>query len=237
VAPIVAVLAALAVLIGLGVWQLERKAWKEALIATLEQRLAQPPVPLPDAASWAGLRQDDWEFRRVRFTATVQDAGAALVYTVGSPLRADVSGPGYWVFAPARLEDGGAVAVNRGFVPQGRQDARAPAAGPAEITGVLRWPEPRSWLLQGDDPARNTFFARDPRAIAVAKRWGPVAPFYVEQEAPLPPGGLPKAGPLQIRLRNEHLHYALTWFGLAGVLIVLSAVWLMRWRREEGVSL
>jgi surfeit locus 1 family protein len=223
--PVLAVLAALTVLIGLGVWQLERKAWKEALIATLEQRLAQPPAPLPDASAWSSLRQDEWEFRRVRFTAQFLPADAALVYTVGSSLRSDVSGPGYWVFAPAAVS-GASVAVNRGFVPQGRPEI-AQLHGPVDIVGTLRWPEARSWFLQADDPARNMFFVRDPAAIAAARRWGAVAPFYVEQEAPVPPGGWPKPGPLRVNLRNEHLQYAFTWFGLAAVLLVLSAIWLV----------
>jgi surfeit locus 1 family protein len=236
--PVLAIMILLALLVGLGLWQLERKAWKEALMATLEQRLAQPAGSLPDPGSGGGLDQHDWEFRRVRFTATLRHADEALVYTSGSPLRPDVSGPGYWVFAPAALAGGGGlVAVNRGFVPQGRQDAAARAQGqsaaPVEIVGVLRWPEPGSVFLQADDPARNTFFTRDHRAIAAAKQWGAVLPFYIEQEAPVPPGGLPKPGPLQVKLRNEHLQYALTWFGLAGALAVVSVAWLRR-RRQHG---
>lgn len=237
VLPIVAILTMLAMLVGLGVWQLERKAWKEALIATLQQRIGQPAAPLPDPGSGGGLDQHDWEFRRVRFTATIRHADEALVYTSGSQLRADVSGPGYWVFAPAVLAGGGGiVAINRGFIPQGRHEpqarSQAQSDDPTEVIGVLRWPEPRSAFLQGDDPARNIFFARDHRAIAAAKRWGAVMPFYVEQEAPVPPGGLPKPGPLKINVRNEHLQYALTWFGLALVLAGASAFWLFR-RQED----
>lgn len=228
--PIVVVLAALAVLVGLGMWQLERKAWKEALIATLDQRIGLAAVPLPDQA--AGLDQGEWEFRRVRFTATFRHADEALVFTSGSPLRTDVSGPGYWVFAPAVLPGGPVVAVNRGFVPQGRQDRSARAPGeteaPVEITGVLRWPEPRSVFLQADDLANNLFFVRDHQAIAAAKQWGSVLPFYVEQEAPVPAGGLPKPGPMRINLRNQHLQYAVTWFGLALVLVGVAAFWLFR---------
>lgn len=231
VVPIIAILVMLAGLVALGLWQLERKSWKEALIATLDQRIGQTAVPLPDPGSGA-LEQSEWEFRRVRFTARIRPADEALVYTSGSPLRPDVSGPGYWVFAPAELAGGGIVAVNRGFVPQGREARSARAQGdldaPVEITGVLRWPEPRSVFLQADDPARNMFFARDHQAMATARQWGPVAPFYVEQEAPVPSGGLPKPGPLKVSLRNQHLQYAVTWFGLALVLTGASAVWLLR---------
>ena len=57
------------------------------------------------------------------------------------------------------------------------------------------------------------------------KGWGAVAPFYIEQEAPVPPGGLPHPAPLKVQLRNEHLQYAITWYGLAAVLVVMFAVW------------
>lgn len=230
--PSIVILAALGCLVGLGLWQIERKAWKESLIATLEQRLAQPPVPLPGAEIWPSLDRTTWEFRRVRFAAELQHAQEALVYTAGSPLRTDVSGPGYWVFTPARPSGGGAVAVNRGFVPQDRRDPQARTQGrvpgTVELTGVLRWPEERSWFLAADDPARNLFFARDPQAMADAKQWGAVAQFYVDLETPIPPGGLPRPGPLAVNLRNQHLQYALTWFALAVALVVVSAFWLRR---------
>src|SRR5262249_17530744 len=112
-----AVLAALgfAVLISLGTWQLERKAWKEALIDTLSGRLAEPPAALPPPERWPSLDADDDEFRRVAFRGQFLNDQEALVYTTGSALRTDASGPGYWVFTPARLGDGRLVVVDRGF--------------------------------------------------------------------------------------------------------------------------
>jgi surfeit locus 1 family protein len=221
-------LAAFAVLIGLGVWQLERKAWKEALIDTLTRRLAAPPIELPPPERWNGLAQQDFEFRRVRFRADVLSEQEALVYTPGSAFRPDVSGQGYWVFAPARVADG-VIVIDRGFVPEGRQDPKARSegqvSGTVDILGVLRWPETRGVFTPADDPARNLWFTRDPLAMAKARGWGPVAPFYVEQEAPVPPGGLPKPGALMVRLPNDHLGYAITWFGLALVLAGVFSVW------------
>jgi surfeit locus 1 family protein len=76
-----------------------------------------------------------------------------------------------------------------------------------------------------DDPARNVWFTRDPAGIAAAKGWGEVAPFYIELESPQPPGGLPRAGPLTVNLRNEHLQYAITWYGLALVVAVMFVYW------------
>jgi surfeit locus 1 family protein len=222
-----------AVLVALGTWQLQRKAWKEDLIATLTERIAAPPGALPAPATWPRLDRDDTEYRRVTFTATFDDSKEALVYAAASAFRPDVTGPGYWVFTPARLADGGVVMVNRGFVPQDRAD---PATRPGDhltghiaLTGTLRWPDARSWFAPADDPAHNLWFLRDPAAIAAAKGLKKglkdVAPFYVEQEAPVPPGGLPQPGKLEVRLRNEHLQYVVTWYGLALVLAVIFAVW------------
>jgi len=215
------------VLMSLGTWQLERKAWKDALIDTLTRRLAAPPAVLPEPARWASLDAKADEFRRVRFRADLDPGQAALVFTSGSALRPDASGLGYWIFSPARLDDASVVVVNRGFVPEGRQDATTwpRVSGPLEIVGVMRWPESPGLFTPAASPARNIWFARDQLAIAAAKDWGNVAPFYIEQEAPSTPGGLPRVGTLAIRLSNNHLQYAITWFGLAAVLVVVFAVY------------
>jgi len=230
--PGVVALTAFAILVALGTWQLERRAWKTVLIETLTQRLAAAPVALPARAQWTALAPARDEFRRVAFRAEFLPGQEALVYTAGSALRRDIAGPGYWVFAPARLPDGGLVVVNRGFVPPDRQHPHTRAAGELatalEIVGALRWPEPRGWFLPRDDPRRNVWFVRDHLALAAAQGWNGVAPFFVDQEAPLPPGGLPRAGALTVQLRNDHLQYALTWYGLAAALAAMFAVWARR---------
>ena len=226
----------LAALISLGTWQLQRKVWKEQLIATLSERLAAPPGALPALATWRALDRDDSEYRRVAFTGTFDDGKEALVYAAASAFRPDVLGPGYWVFTPARLAEGGVVMVNRGFVPQ---DLANPATrpgdhltGPIQITGTLRWPDARSWFSPSDDPAHNLWFLCDPASIAAAKGLKDVAPFYVEQESPVPPGGFPQPGKLEVRLRNEHLQYVVTWYGLALVLVVVFTVWAFKTGRD-----
>jgi surfeit locus 1 family protein len=230
VLPALFALVAIVVFIGLGTWQIQRKAWKDALIENLEQRLSAPPVDLPPRQHWAKLDPANDEFRRVKFSAAFVPGAAALVYTSGSALRSDVFGSGYWVFAPAQLAGGGLVGVNRGFVPEGRQDAVTREAGVSpsrvELLGVIRWPESRGVFSPKDDPDRNLWFVRDPAAIAAAKGWGEVAPFYVELESPQPPGGLPRPGPLKPNLRNDHLQYAITWYGLALVAVGMFVFWL-----------
>jgi surfeit locus 1 family protein len=237
--PSLAALVALAVLVSLGTWQLERKVWKEGLIATLIERLAAPATDLPPRTLWSGLTAATDEFRRVAFRAELLSDQEALVYTTGSALRSDVSGPGYWVLAPARRADGSLVVINRGFVPEGRQEAQSRAegqvAGSVAIVGAMRWPEARGLFTPADDPARNLWFVRDHVAMAAAKGWGAVAPFFIDQEAPEPPGGLPRPGRIRPNLPNNHLQYALTWYGLALVLVVVFVVW-ARGRSSERTA-
>ncbi|MPZ56077.1 MAG: SURF1 family protein [Rhizobiales bacterium] len=231
IVPGILALTGVAVLVGLGTWQIERKAWKEALIAALSERLAQAPVSLPAPDTWDRLAPADNEFRRVVFRAAFLHDRETHVYTVGSALRSDVTGPGYWVFTPARLPDGRLLVVDRGFVPEGQQDPKTrpqgQVSGEIRIIGALRWPEEPGWFTPGPDPALNLWFRRDPAGMALAKGLGPIAPFYVAQEAPIPPGGMPKPGPLTVDLRNMHLQYALTWYGLAAVLIVVFMSWVV----------
>jgi len=115
-------LAMVAVFIGLGLWQLQRRAEKHALVAALTERLASPPAPLPPPSQWRALTAQKDEFRRVSFAATYPRLPDAMVYSAGSAVREDISGPGTWAFLPARLPAGEMLAVNTGFVPNTMQD-------------------------------------------------------------------------------------------------------------------
>jgi surfeit locus 1 family protein len=234
--PSLAAVLAFAVLVSLGMWQLDRKAWKEGLIATIDERLSAAPVALPASSAWPNLTAAQDEFLRVAVTAEFLNDREATVYTNGSTLREGSSGPGYWIFTPARLGDGAIVMVNRGFVPDGRQNpATRPGselAGPVSMVGVLRWPEEPGLFTPAGDPVRNIWFARDSGAIAAAKGLN-AAPFYVELESPSPPGGLPRTGRLHATLPNNHFGYALTWLGLATVLVGVYGTWLVsNWRKQ-----
>lgn len=221
------------VLIGLGTWQIERKSWKEALIATLTQRLDAAPQALPPAARWTELDRAADEFTRVKFRAEflsgVHDRKReARLYTAGTALRDDIKAPGYFVFAPARLPDGRTVVVNRGYVPNLHPTPATPPSplppGPVDVIGVMRFPDRPGWFDQTYNAADDLWFVRDPLAMAVQNGWGAVAPFYIDMEAPVPPGGIPKPGRIKINLRNEHLQYAITWYSLALVLLIVFAV-------------
>ena len=229
----------LGVLISLGTWQLHRKDEKRALIAALTERLAAAPVPLPPREQWLSLSAARDEFRRVQFAATIDPSSDAMVYSSGSSIRTDVAGPGTWAFAPVRPTSGGTVVVNLGFVPNTLQDraqqdrAIAPlkTATAAALTGYLRFPEAPGWLTPAPDAAKRLWFARDTDAMAKALGWGEVAPFYVDLEAPVPASGVPKPGPLSVQLKDNHLQYAITWFGLAAAVLIAFGFWVAAYRR------
>ncbi|WP_458758259.1 SURF1 family protein [Afipia sp. TerB] len=224
------------VLAGLGVWQLQRRDQKHALIAALTERLAAAPVSLP--SDWKDLTAARDEFRRVTFTATFENKPDVMVYSSGSAVRADISGPGTWAFLPARLPDGRTVVINAGFVQNTMQDraqqdravARLITGTPVAMTGYLRFSESAGLFTGHEDRAKRLWFVRDHHAMAEAMAWGDVAPFYIDLESPVPPSGVPKPGPLQVHLRDNHLQYAITWFGLALVVLIAFGFWLAQRR-------
>lgn len=205
-------LAALAVLAGLGIWQVQRLHWKTDLIARVDSRLAAEPGPVPGPDRLAGITAAD-EYTRVRLSGRFLNDKEALV--VASTER----GPGYWVLTPLVQQDGSAVIINRGFVTGELRDPSTRAAGQIEgeatVTGLLRISEAESWILRANDPGAGRWYRRDPAELAHAHGLGHVAPFFVDADAAPNPGGWPVGGLTRVRFNNNHLVYAITWFGLA----------------------
>jgi surfeit locus 1 family protein len=218
VVPGLCTLVGLVVLCGLGFWQLQRLAWKEALIAHANARAAAAAVPAPAESDWPRVNAEADEYRRVTARGIFRYDREALCYALLSDARGPFSGPGYWVLTPLALADGATVIVNRGFVPLDRASAEArpqgQASGAVTVTGLLRLPEHRAWFTPADDPARGIFQTRDPAAIAAAYGLARVAPFFIDADASAP-GGLPEGGETRLVFPNNHLGYAITWFGLA----------------------
>ena len=235
-----------ALFVGLGVWQLQRRVEKHALIAALTERLAGIPGPLPSPAQWSALTPAGDEFRRVSFAATYEPRPDAMVYSSGSAVRDDISGPGTWTFVPARVASGESVVINTGFVQNTMQDraqqdravTRLITNSPVMLTGYIRFPESAGSLTPPENLAKRLWFTRDHLAMARALGWGEggrqVAPFYVDLEQPMPPSGIPKPGPLEVHLKDDHLQYAITWFGLAGAVVIAFGIWLRAQRRASA---
>jgi cytochrome oxidase assembly protein ShyY1 len=232
-------LAMVALFVGLGLWQLQRRIEKHALIAALIERLAAAPLPLPTPTQWSALAPAKDEFRRFSFAATYARLPDAMVYSAGSAVRDDIAGPGTWAFLPARLATGETVVVNTGFVQNTMQDraledravARLITGAPMTLTGYIRFPEAAGMLTPSENPAKRLWFTRDHLAMARALGWGEVAPFYIDLEQPVPESGIPKPGPLDVHLKDDHLQYAITWFALAAAVVIAFAVW-MRAQRQ-----
>lgn len=219
--------AAIAGLVALGNWQIERRAWKLGLISQVAERVHAPPVAAPAPGQWAALSKSSAEYRRIRAAGAFLDDKQTLVQAVTE------QGGGYWVVTPLRMADGSIVLVNRGFVPEPIRERAAPAGGgTSEVVGLLRMSESGSGFLRHNDAARDQWFSRDVAAIAARRGLDRVAPYFIDAEAVPPPAGAdPKAWPvggLTVTVfTNNHLGYALTWYGLA-IMVAAAAAYVGR---------
>ncbi len=234
-ARLVLALVAVAMLAGflaLGSWQLQRRVWKLALIAAVDDRAHAAPAPAPGPALWPSISAGRDAYRRIGLQGRWVAGRETLVRAVTA------YGAGYWVMAPLRTDAGFTVLVNRGFVPQDRSDASAQRAGegpgPARVTGLLRVSEPRGGFLQSNAPAQDLWVSRDVAQIAAARGLKDVAPYFVDANDAPNPGGLPIGGLTVIRFPNSHLVYAITWFALAGLVIIASVIVVREERRKGG---
>jgi surfeit locus 1 family protein len=236
IAPAAATVLCGALLVGLGVWQLHRLAWKEALIAAVETRAHAAPVDAPPESQWSQLDPADYEYRRVRLTGVFDGSRKVLVFRALSEPRGRYGGPGYLVMTPLKLADGGTVLIDRGFVPEERKAAANDGLGDREATvvGLMRASEPRNLFTPSDNPASGQWFTRDVAAIARAEGLTRVAPFFIDADAGPDPAALPEGGETIVAFPNNHLSYALTWFGMAAALVgVFGAYAASRLREGE----
>jgi len=227
--PFVFTCAAGAILVALGVWQLQRLAWKESLIAKIEACATAAPEPLPALAAWPDLRPEDYEYRHVAFDGRFENDKEALVFRPSGRSGAGAREPGYLVLTPLRLASGAYVIVNRGFVSANLKEPGKRLAGQIEgethVEGLMRQPESRNAFTPPDDPATGQYFTRDPALIAAHFNLAQAAPFSVDADAAPMPGGGPRGGATERTFPNNHLSYALTWFGLAAGLIGVFAAY------------
>jgi len=208
--------AMLALAIGLGVWQVQRLAWKTELLAEIDRGEASPAIP---------LAADPRPFIRVRVEGLLRQDLAALY---GIEVRTTQAGPMLGAFLLNPLERPGAdpVIVNRGWVPaDAPRDARPV---PATIEGYVRPPEHPIRFGAADDPAARRFYALDPAAIGASFGLRQVAPFTLVALGGVPRGSYPEPAQTLPRPANNHFIYALTWFGLAGALLAVFGVYARR---------
>ncbi len=229
--PVALALPVLALLIGLGTWQMQRKAWKEDLIAQITARVHQPPVPLAELEK---RTTDNLEYARARVRGTFQHDREQFLWEP-DPRQ----GPGYHVYTPLRLDDGRFILINRGYVtdakksPSSRPEGQL--KGDVDVTGLIREPVARAMFSPDHDARTGVWYWRDVDGMtkaALGSDAGKAVRFTLDAEAtPASPGGWPQGGVTRLTLPNRHLEYALTWYGLALTLVgVLAAFIFGRWR-------
>ena len=221
-APTLFTIPVVAVLVALGVWQLQRLEWKSRLIAERATAVAAAPVSPPKTLAEARAL----EFHRVTVEGVFLHDKEILRNAIAAKGEA-----GFDVLTPLREEGGRIVFVNRGFVPTELKDrATRPTgqlAGTVRVSGLLRVPpqEKPGWFIPDNRPDRNAWFWIDLPAMAAADGLANVAPFYIDADAAPTPGGWPKGGMTPLALPNDHLQYAITWFSLAAALVVIYLVY------------
>ncbi len=223
--PTLAAIAAFAILIGLGTWQLERKAWKETLLAKIAARVAADPLPI--SATTAMLPPgEDFDYLHVVATGRFLHDKERYLYAPAP------SGLAWHVYTPLEIGPGLIVWVNRGAVPDASKSPSTRAAsqvqGDAEVRGIVRLAPGKAFFAPRNDAANNLWYWPDLAAMTASvfpQESVKILPLFIEADAqPLPPGGLPKGGVTRVALPNRHLEYALTWYGIALTLVGVYSV-------------
>lgn len=226
---------AFVILVGLGTWQVQRLSWKNELIETVETRIGLPPIAAPAPAEWPALDFETADYLPVEIAGTFRHDQEIHVFVSLDDPQGPVGGFGYFVLTPLETADGFWVIINRGFVPEERADpATRPEGqtpGVVTVTGLLRQPQGQNAFTPANDIEGNVWYTRDPVAIGAelglpADR---LAPYYIDAAYDQGlPGGLPQGGETTVTFTNNHLQYAVTWYGIAIALVVIVIAMIRR---------
>jgi surfeit locus 1 family protein len=201
-----------AILVSLGVWQVQRLAWKEAMVAEIDTRISAEPSALPHVP---GPLTD-------RFTP-VRVEGSFLPGELHVLVSVKRVGPGYRIISPFETVQGRRILIDRGFVPsEAKNDPRD--LGATTVTGNLHWPEETDSFTPETDLATNTWFARDVASMAMALDTEPV---LLIASSRTDPGVTPLPVDTSV-IPNDHLEYAITWFSLAAIWVAMTGAFLWR---------
>lgn len=216
--PVVSTVLMLAVLVGLGTWQVERLAWKRRLLAEIAAAEQAPAVALPAAPS---------PFTKVAVQGRLRPDLAALY---GAEVREGRAGPvlGGQIIVPLERDGVPPVLVDLGWVPADRRASLPLPPGEVTIAGYVRPPDHPGLFSASDDPKARLFYTLDPRAIGAALGLKEVAPFTLVALGPTPDAGWPDPAHHLPRPPNNHLQYAITWYGLAVALLVVFTLYVRK---------
>ncbi|HTO32943.1 MAG TPA: SURF1 family protein [Pararhizobium sp.] len=229
IAGIVLLFTVLAILLSLGTWQVQRLHWKEALLAEIDQRRHAPPADLATIEALA-KQGGDVDYRTMRVTG-------AYINNKERHFFATYEGrTGYYIYTPLQRADGRILFVNRGFVPFENKEPEmrklGQLTGEQTVTGLARakLAAKPSWVVPDNDIVKNIFYWKDLDVMASSTGLDPasVVPFFMDADATPHEGGMPIGGVTQFDLPNSHLQYAVTWYGLAAALVVVSGLFIFR---------
>jgi len=222
--PTIIGLSGFCVLLTLGIWQVQRLQWKNAIIAEAEQRLLVAPEDIPETVDAA---RDD--YKRVTVSGRFNHDSERYVLTSMPP-----NGPGFLVISAFETVGGRRILVDRGFVPQSLRDPSTRTDtredGMVQIDGVLRWPSDRSNFTPDPDPSIREWYSREVAPLAEAMDTEPVMIVQGPTDRP----GWPRGGKAQVNIRNQHLPYAIQWFAIAGVWALMSILWFRKVARSDA---
>jgi surfeit locus 1 family protein len=202
-------------LVSLGLWQLQRLAWKEGVLATIETRIAAEPVSLPEAPDPEADR-----YRAVRFEGEILPEELHVFWVTGA------EGAGYRVISPFVTDEGRRILVDRGYI-RATDKENTRSTGRAELAGNLLWPDEGDWTTPPPEVDTNILYARDIAYMSERLNTEPllvVVRTGAENPTPLPVStkGIP----------NNHLQYVITWFSLALIWAAMTAAFLLRTRAK-----
>ena len=222
--PIIIGLGGSAVLAALGFWQLDRLQWKEALIASIEERMFAAPGSLP-----LQIDPETLDYMPVAVQGAFDPAARINFLSSKTPF-----GPGYDIISAFETEDGRRILIDRGYVQMKDQAALKAPEGSQSVAGLLRWPDDKNSFVPDPDRTRMEWYSRDVASMAAALQTEPV----LLVAAPADPdtktadqSRWPAPRPQRITLPNHHFQYALTWFALAVVWLAMSLGWTIKLRR------
>jgi surfeit locus 1 family protein len=210
------------ILVGLGIWQVQRLQWKEGLIAQRDAAVVAAPIAPP---------QTLFEARTLEFHHIVAEGTFDNDRELFLAAASDNGDSGYQVVTPLIMSDGRTMFVNRGFIPLELKDKAKRAAGEptgdVHVAGLLRVPPPEkpSFFLPDNRPDLNLWFWVDLPAMVRQDGIADPVPFYIDADKTPNPGGWPKGGITRLDLPNDHLQYAITWFSLAIALVVIYVLY------------
>jgi surfeit locus 1 family protein len=232
---LIALAVAFLILVSLGTWQVERLQWKEGLIAEIDARRTAAPITADQALADIA-KGIDVDYRAIALTGRFDHPRERYF------LATSDGTPGFYVYTPLTLADGRIVFVNRGFVPDELKDPAKRKLGEIEgnvtVQGLARakLTAKPSFMVPDNEPAKNLFFWKDMDAMAASAGIDrtKVLPFFVDAGPAPNPGGYPTGGVTQIDLPNNHLSYAVTWYGLAAALVVIATLATRRRAARSG---